>query len=85
MTLLGESEHGFRFERTPEWQASSHCMVVFEGWPDRDSFPRTNARYRPHTFRHPKTRSLTDDLQCWWCGKTYKEVREARNRERRER
>ena len=31
-----------------------------------------------HRFRHPKTRSLTNDLRCWWCGKTVAQVKEER-------
>lgn len=28
-----------------------------------------------HRFRSPQTRSLTDDLKCWYCGKSVRFVK----------
>lgn len=35
-----------------------------------------------HQFRSPKTRSLTSDLVCWYCGKTVAQVRAEQRRKR---
>lgn len=37
-----------------------------------------------HTFRSPKTRSLTPDLKCWWCKKTVAQVKEERKSKKKE-
>lgn len=36
-----------------------------------------------HRFRSPKTRTLTSDLKCWYCGKTVAEVRKEREQKKR--
>lgn len=36
--------------------------------------PCVVGRYR-HRFRSPQTRSLTDDLVCWFCHKTVAQVK----------
>ena len=63
----------------------SHAEIVKETM-DREEWYQRRIAKKPlkspclkgrlkHYFREPKTRSLTPDLKCKWCGKTVAEVR----------
>lgn len=49
-----------------------------EEWKKKKS-PCLKGRLR-HYFREPKTRSLTPDLKCKWCGKTVAQVKAEQRR-----
>jgi hypothetical protein len=68
----------------------SHAEIVKETM-DREEWYQRRIAKKPlkspclkgrlkHYFREPKTRSLTPDLKCKWCGKTVAEVRAEQRR-----
>ena len=56
-----------------EMYEEEHRQRRIESWTKKKS-PCLKGRQK-HYFREPRTRSLTPDLECKWCGKTVAQVR----------